>query len=224
MLIYVVIRLRNAAVALLCAIPFVVEFLFVWDGGSALARDGRSLATVLGISLVLLGAQLGRFRQREFTALTAATILVAVVGWIQLADSPRPEERVFARLARGEDVTTFADERRLVERIGADPTARTVLLDDAAGFALIALLGDCSRFVLPHEARFRFSLENPQRCASHALLRRSGIGGRPELVSSAWISLGADKRAFFRPEFEAGRWRLLANSPPVTDTVAAANR
>ncbi len=223
-LVYVVIRLRNAAVALLCAIPFVVEFLLVWNGGSSLARDGRSLATLLAVSLILLGVQLGRFRPREFTALTVATLAVAGVGWIDLADSPRSEERIFARLARGADVTTFADEREIADRLAANPAATNVLLDASVGSGLIALLNDSSRFVLPHEARFRFSLENPHLCASHALLRASVTSGNSELISRAWTSLGADKRAFFRPETEAGRWRLLANSPPVTDTVAATTR
>jgi hypothetical protein len=219
-LIYVVIRLRNAAVAVLCAIPFVVEFLFVLDGGSALSRADWSLATLLGIALTLLGAQLGRFREREFSALTVATFAVVVFGWFQLADSPRSEERVLARVWRGEDVATFVDERKIAAAIAADPTARTVLLDDSTGYGLIALLGDGAPFVLPHEARFRFALENPQLGASHALLRRPGRGGSPDLILSGWQSLGADKRACFLPQTEAGRWRLLVNSPPVTETVA----
>ncbi len=215
-LIYVLARLRNAAVALLCTIPFVIELVAMLGGRSQLSQAWLSLAPLLAVMLILLGTQLHRLSSREVTGLTLATFAAMIFGWQLMATSPLEEERAWRRLLAGYDVRTFTAERQLAELIESTPTAFKVLADDSNAFAVIALLNDASRFVLPHEQRFQFTIDNPHVAASHALLRDPQLTIRPDLVSRAWSSLGADKTDRFRTTLQIGGWQLLENETPFT--------
>jgi len=207
-LIYLLARLRNAAVVLLCLIPFLVIWIGMCVGAAPAARAPYTLATVLSILLIFLGARLGRFRHGELALLVCGIVASVVGSWVFLSNSAIPEERALSRLASGEttSLATFADERRLAPSLGRDG----ILLDEESGGAFITLLNDPTPFILAYQNRWRFALNNPEVRASSVLMRAKP--GERDQVAATFDSLGRAKQGAFHQIASAGPWLLLANA------------
>jgi hypothetical protein len=210
-LFYLLARLRNAAVALLCLVPFFVEWLAVAFGSAPSSRAPFTLAAVLSILLVFLGARLGRFRRPELAALVGAILFSTAGAWLFFSQSPRTEEHALARLATGDtaSLATFCDERRLATRL-ADSG---ILLDEECGSAFITILNSPQPFILAYESRWRFLLNNPQ-AGARSLLMRQGAVAR-DAVAATFVSLGTAKKSAFREVAAAGPWVLLSSAQPL---------
>lgn len=210
---YLLLRLRNPAVAVLCLIPLLIAWIETAFAGIPLHRASFTLATLLAIVLIFLGARLRRFRRGELAALVTATMLSVIGSWFYFAASPQTTERALVQLATGraESLTTFADERRLAANLTG---ARRVLLDERSGGAFITLLNDPRPFVLSRDGRNRFVLDNPQLGATHLLMRESP--GSADAIATKWPSFSREKAAAFQEIAQAGLWRLFAHLHPET--------
>jgi hypothetical protein len=211
--IYLLIRLRNPAIALLCLIPFFVAWIGISFGDLPTMRAPFTLATLLSIILIFLGARLNRFRRAELAALVVTTTVSTIGAWVFFAASSQSEEHALIRLATGRtnELATFSDERTLAAKLGRAPG---VLLDEVEGAAFVAILNDPTPFIFSHEARHRFALSNPQLRATQ-LLMRADLGSK-DAIAGIWPSLGARKTASFREVAHAGPWILLANTSTPT--------
>jgi hypothetical protein len=207
-LVYLLVRLRNAAVALLCLIPFLVIWIEICLGGAPSARAPYTLAALLSILLLFLGASLGRFQRGELAALVCALVLSVAGSWIFLSNSPIVEEHALSRLASGQtdSLATFADERRIAPSLGH----AGILLDEESGGAFITLLNDPSPFILAYQSRWRFALNNPEVRANSVLMRAAP--GVRDQVAATFGSLGRAKQGAFHQIASAGPWLLLANA------------
>lgn len=205
---YLLVRLRNAAVVLLCLIPFLVIWIAICLGGAPSARAPYTLATLLSILLTFLGASLGRFRRGELAALVCAIVFSVVGSWVFLSNSPIAEEHMLSKLAYGDagSLATFADERRIAPSLGH----AGILLDEESGGAFITLLNDPGPFILAYQSRWRFALNNPEVRASSVLMRVEP--GERDQVAATFGSLGRAKQSAFHEIASAGPWLLLANA------------
>lgn len=202
-LLYVVIRLRNAAVALLCGVPFLVPLIETALGGSPDWRTLLTTAPLLATALLFLGFRSNRFSRPELGGLVVASMISACTAWLFFAASPVPEERAIASLitGRASDVTTFRAERELANRLDE---GSAILLDARAGAVFVTLKNDAAPFLLSGDRRFHFHLANPHTAPHRVLMSHD------DEVTRAWESLTPAKTIAFREVASAGAWRLLA--------------
>lgn len=225
---YLLLRIRNLAVAILFATPFLVEGLGVATGLSLMSRSYLAFAGVLSLVLFLLCAIYRRTGRVETYIIGLALILCTAWSWIYFSESPYREERVWKDLVTGnhEAMIRFADERRLLTHIRDElEPDELVLMDDQQGYAVIALSNDPDRFILPYQKQFVTALQNPSLLADAAAYRiPSIVPGLRDRVAERWWLLDRRSVNAFTESERIGPWyfhqRTFDTAPrPLADSI-----
>jgi len=210
--VYVLVRLRSVSVFFLCIAPFSVEVVALMTGHGLQFRGYLTLTSLLAMILIFLGAKVGRFGPLELKVLAGIMCLGTAGSWIYFSASPQREDRAFAALVSGrpEELFTFPGQRAVAAMVSANPGMEQILMDERAGFGVIAILNRFDPFILSHQSRYRFANENPNLGADLVAVRREEWEWRKSVAAQeGWLPLEAARTAAFRPLVETDDWLLL---------------
>ncbi len=216
LLVYVLVRLRNVAVAFFAFAPLPAEAVGIWWFGETPSLSVAALPATMAAVLVLVGYETGRFGDREARGLSLGAVATLLAAWLCFVSSPQAEESRWRALLGGLEMTpSFPEERQIVERLKPSEKTR-ILVDQYPGAVIIALAGSTKGFVLPYQADYNLHMENPERLVTAVLARRNPEAfPLPDRVTQKWEFLNDDRRAPFRRVLEAGSWQVWERAEPL---------
>lgn len=137
-LIYLLVRVGNAGVALLFAVPWLVEAMALGVGHQLFEVTGFGFGQLSAILALLLAARFGRIGMTERWVCLAVILAATPLGWVQMAWSPQASDRALVELATGK--VSAGEKRILADFLRTRPDLIPVVADERLAAPLIAEL------------------------------------------------------------------------------------
>jgi hypothetical protein len=184
---YLLWRIRCWPLAVLCLVPFLQQILALRFGQTGYSQSYFVFSPLLSTMLFLFGVRYGRFHAWERRVLPIGFLIALAVGWISFLHLSNREEQWFSDLAFGRPARSFAKPEILgvVRLLDQRKDLHRILIDENAGYEILALVNQPDRFVVNHATGFSNAVENPASFVDGIVIN-DGASSYPDQVREHW--------------------------------------
>jgi hypothetical protein len=207
---YLLWRIRCWPLAVLCLVPFLQQLLALRFGQTGYSQAYFVFSPLLSTLLYLFGIRYARFHIWEQRLLPIGFLLALVVGWFSFLHLSNREEEWLRDLAFGQPVRSFAkpDILGVVRLLDQRKDLRRVLIDENAGYEILALANQSDRFVVNHATSFSNAVENPASFVD-GIVMNDGASSYPDQVREHWPEESRPPPGFKLLD-QIGPWKIFA--------------
>lgn len=144
-LLYLLVRMGHSGVALLFAVPWLIEALMLGQGHQLFEATALGFGQLSSILCLLLAARFGKISRIEQWICAVVILGVTSLGWGQLATSSHRSDQALVRLLTGE--TTVGETHRLAEFLQGHRHLWPVIADERLAAPVIAAMGTSRAFL-----------------------------------------------------------------------------